>query len=411
MTTTNVPSYTVFAGTAGRCGLAVHTTQLVRGLANAGHAVTLVAFEHDYFTDWLSDSSVRVIHLPIPESPLPWCTYQAWSHALEGLPGERAILARGIGGATSLPILLALRRYFQRVYTIEHALADLPQIAWGRSPRRRSVFHFVRNQLACRLVDRAIAVSEATRQSVIKEFNFLPSRIHTCLNWVDTDQFRPDPVGREKIRSALNITKDCLLVGFVGRLAREKRPGLLIRGFSEFLRRARKPAKLVVIGVGPLEDELHRLAKNLQIGDAVHFTGWIENPAPWQSAMDIQVLPSFSEPFGLSGIEAMACGTIYLTHQGGGSGEFVRHGENGFITPLDEPAQIAEWLSHIESLTDSDRKRIKVVARETTIRGFSVNVGLARLLETLDAPVAAAYAHTRGLTARTAATQYAEEER
>ena len=405
MTTNNLSPYTIFAGTAGRCGLAVHTTQLVHGLASAGHAVTLVAFEQDYFTDWLSNSPVNVIHLPLPESPLPWRTYEAWSRALRTLPCERAILARGIGGATSLPILLALRRYFRRVYTIEHALADLPQIAWGRSPRRRTAFRYLRNLLACQLVDRAIAVSEATRQSVIREFNFAPSRIHTCLNWVDTDRFRPDGDGREEIRRTLKITNDYLLVGFVGRLVREKRPELLIRGFAEFLSRARKPAKLVVIGVGPLEDELHRLARILNLGNSVHFAGWIENPAPWQSAMDIQVLPSFSEPFGLSGLEAMACGAIYLTHQGGGSGEFVSHGSNGFLTPLNEPTQIAKWLSHIESLSEHDRRRIKVAARDTTTTRFSVNVGLSRLLEALDAPVAAAYVRTHGLFVRPVATK------
>jgi len=379
-----LPSYTVFAGTAGRCGLYVHTLGLVRGLAEAGHAVTLISFQKDFFSEPLKGTGINVVHCPLPDLPSAWQTYRVWSKAVKPFAGTRAVLCRGVGGASSLSILLALWRRFERVYTIEHGMADLGQIAWGNSAPARTIARQVKNRLACAVVHRAIAVSEATRESVVRVYNFDPLKIVSCHNWVDTDKFRPDTEQRQKIRDRLCVEHDCFVVGYVGRVVKEKRVDLLINGFADFKRRNNVSSRLVIVGVGPLMESLQNLVTELGISDSVNFVGWVDNPAPWHCAFDVEVLAGYAESFGLGAIEAMACGTILLANNKGGTREFVDHLKNGFIAPIERPEDLSEWLSVIVQKQKTELDEIKTNARDMVAINYSYNKKIKTWISCLD---------------------------
>ena len=384
---TNLPSYAVFAGTSGRCGLGVHTIDWVRPLAEAGYPVTLIAYDKDFFSAYLKDSPVRVVHLPLPDSGTFQETFRAWSRALKPYPAQRAVLTRGVGGSCSLSVLAALRYRYPRLYTIEHAMANLPQIAWGKPELEQSPLRTARNKLAAWLVDRSISVAECTRQSVIDQYGFPENKIVTCHNWVDVDRFKPDRETRARLRAEYGIDENAFVIGFVGRLVKEKRVDVIINGFAEFMASTTRESHLVLVGAG-MTDALRELTTELKLTDRVHFVGMVSDTAPWMSAIDTLILASDSEAFPLVGLEAMASGVVFLAQPVGGIPEYVEHGENGFLANMGTSKQLAVLWLKISNMALDERMRIQANARRTAVEYFRPEVNLSRVLETLDAPVA-----------------------
>lgn len=385
---TILPSYVVFAGTTGRCGLGIHTIDWVRPLAEAGYPVTLIAYAKDYFTPYLKDCPVRIVHLPLPDNASFYETFRIWSNALKPYPAQRAVFTRGVGGASSLSILAALRYRYPRLYTIEHAMANLPQIAWSKPEPRHTLVRTIRNAIAARLVNRSIAVSECTRQSVIQCYDFPADRIVTCHNWVDVERFHPDPLSRTRIRFSLGLGEDDFLIGFVGRLVKEKKVDAILRGFAAFVAVSPRKAHLVLVGDGML-NILRDLAIELGVADRVHFVGMVNDTAPWMRALDTLVLASDSEAFPLVGLEAMASGIIFMAQPVGGLPEYVEHGQNGYLAHLGTPEQFTAWWTIIAELGPIDRARIQENARRTAVELFRQTINLTVFLEALDAPAAA----------------------
>lgn len=394
-----LPSYIVFAGTTGRCGLSVHTIDWVRALAEGGYPVTLIAVQKDYFTPYLKDSAVRVIHLPLPDNASFYETFRIWSKALKSYPAQRAVYPRGVGGASSLAILAALRYRYPRLYTIEHAMANLGQIAWGSPEPRHTLVRAIRNAVAARLVNRSIAVSECTRQSVIQHYDFPPDRIVTRHNWVDVERFQFDPVARTQLRSSLGIGEDDWVIGFAGRLVKEKRVDAILRGFAAFVATSPRKAHLVLVGDGMLR-VLRDLATELGVTDRVHFVGMVSDTASWMSAFDTLVLASDSEAFALVGLEAMASGAILLAQPVGGLLEYVEHGQNGYLAQLGSPEQFAAWWTTIAGLVPEERARMRGNARRTAVERFRPAVKLAAFLEALDAPEAVTLLRARTISSQ-----------
>ncbi|HEX6373496.1 MAG TPA: glycosyltransferase [Longimicrobium sp.] len=125
-----------------------------------------------------------------------------------------------------------------------------------------------------------------------------------------------------------------------GRLSPEK-------GFVDLLRavakvRAQVPARLWIIGEGPLRPELEAEVARLGLGGAVWLAGFQQNPFRFMHAADVFVLSSTVEAFGNVVVEAMAGGTaVVATDCRYGPGEIIRHGETGMLVPVADPDAMA----------------------------------------------------------------------
>jgi glycosyltransferase involved in cell wall biosynthesis len=130
----------------------------------------------------------------------------------------------------------------------------------------------------------------------------------------------------------------------VGRLVAQKDPITLLRAFARL--RAQRPARLVLIGDGPLRHRLTRLAGELGVAADVALLGWIETPFAYMADAAVTVLPSLWE--GLPGvlIQAMACGCpVVATDCPGGSAEILAHGRYGKLVPMQDPAALAAAIA------------------------------------------------------------------
>lgn len=116
----------------------------------------------------------------------------------------------------------------------------------------------------------------------------------------------------------------------VARLVPQKGQALLLEAFA----RANIPHKLVIVGEGPLRDDLEKKADALGVADRVLFAGKRANPYPWMKRADLFVLASDYEGLGIVLTEALACGTPILSTDSRGGVRFVFRGElEQFLTP------------------------------------------------------------------------------
>lgn len=125
-------------------------------------------------------------------------------------------------------------------------------------------------------------------------------------NAIDTEGYRFDPAGRERIRDELGL-KDKFVVGHVGRFNQQKNHAFLIDVFQEVLRK--KPdARLVLVGNGELEESTRQKVNDLGIEQYVIFTGVRKDVPQLLSAFDVFLFPSFYEGMPNTVIEAQATG-------------------------------------------------------------------------------------------------------
>jgi glycosyltransferase involved in cell wall biosynthesis len=116
---------------------------------------------------------------------------------------------------------------------------------------------------------------------------------------------------RELLRSELKIDGKSIIIGYVGRLSHEKNLLTLLKAFAEAVIND-SSLKMVLVGKGPLEFELRKLARDMHVENKVIFCGFRDDVSNLLSSFDIFVLPSFIEGTSTALIEAMACGRAII---------------------------------------------------------------------------------------------------
>jgi phosphatidylinositol alpha 1,6-mannosyltransferase len=152
-------------------------------------------------------------------------------------------------------------------------------------------------------------------------------------------------------RADFGVGPDDLLVTYIGRIAREKNLGLLLEAW-ETLAPERGAGQLVLVGRGPLEDEIRRREI-----PGVHVTGLLQGPAlsAAYASADVFAFPSTTETFGNSLLEAMGSGLPSLVASSGGVLEFAEHGRNAWLVEPDSGPAVVAGLRRL--LTDAALRR------------------------------------------------------
>lgn len=186
------------------------------------------------------------------------------------------------------------------------------------------------------LADRLVAQSGAAMA-------FFPRRMERRISVI------PNPVSAPQVNNRGPQLPSPMVVT-VGRQSMEKDQALLIRAFAK-LPGDHSHWSLVVIGDGPLHEELKRLAADLGIADRVIFTGVVDNVGSYLTKAGIFVLPSRYEGFPNALCEAMASGVASITTDFAAVHEIVRHEESGLIVPTQDTAAMTGALARLMSDT------------------------------------------------------------
>ncbi len=190
-------------------------------------------------------------------------------------------------------------------------------------------------------VSRFLQMKTYTMYNVEKEIHVIP-------NFVDINRFKRTE--NSQFRSRFSSEGEKVIV-HVSNFRAVKRVPDVVRIFD--IIRKSIPSKLLLVGDGPDRSESERLARELGIFDDIRFLGKQTRLPEILSAADLMLMPSQSESFGLSALEAMSCSVPVVSSSTGGLPELVVHGETGYIAELGDVQRMAKYA--LELLGD-DRK-------------------------------------------------------
>jgi len=195
--------------------------------------------------------------------------------------------------------------------------------------------------------DGVTAVSEFLRRMTLEEFQ-VSRPIDVISNFVDLEQYSTEKGDRAGIAKP---GQRVLL--HVSNFRPVKRPLDTVRIFERVSREV--DAVLLMVGEGPERSSAQALARRLGVLDRLRFLGTQQDIAEIAAMADVFLLPSELESFGLSALEAMACGVPVVGSDAGGLPEVVRHAESGFLLPVGDVEGMAART--IEILKDDERRR------------------------------------------------------
>lgn len=212
-------------------------------------------------------------------------------------------------------------------------------------------------------------------------------RIFAIPNGVDVQTFRPaDPVERSALRRRLDLP-DGKLVVYTGRLVAYKGLPLLVKAWEK-IRREGVGATLVLVGEGggdidACEAELRDSVHEQALDSSVRFTGAVANVADYLRAADVFVFPTMNEAFGLSLVEAMACGLPVVSTAVGGLRDFLVDGHNGVVVPVGDVEALQNALLRVLA-GGRDVEAMGSAARDTAVGRFSIEAVADRWVETFE---------------------------
>ena len=165
--------------------------------------------------------------------------------------------------------------------------------------------------------DHIITVSNLTRQTVIEKYHIGPAAVTTVHNAVE-------PLSKE-IQSIVmpRNTRD-KVVTFLGRITMQKGPEYFVEAAAKVLQK-KNNVRFVMAGSGDMMDKMVSLAARRNISDRFHFTGFLKGRQVYEmlKASDVYVMPSVSEPFGISPLEAMQVGVPSIISKQSGCAEIL----------------------------------------------------------------------------------------
>lgn len=195
--------------------------------------------------------------------------------------------------------------------------------------------------------DAITAVSHSLREETLTSFK-IEKDIHVIPNFVDVKRFHH--TDKNHFKQMLAPCGEKILV-HISNFRSVKRVPDVLKIFDKV--RQEIPSKLLMIGDGPDRLEAEAQARNMGIYNDVRFLGKQEHISEILSIADLFLLPSQSESFGLSALEAMACSVPVISTNTGGLPEININGQTGYLSNVGDIADMAANAIHI--LSDSER--------------------------------------------------------
>lgn len=372
-------------------GTELHTIGLAETLVERGHQVSIVQLGHDLYERVKSQLNGRVnlVQVNTPKSGGDVSFFE-WVRILRKLASDVCVFEKGLLDLGSWRLDVAARICFRRYITIEQLNCPLPAKASKRHFRgwlpglglwwyQTIVMRHLRSVGPHWIV----SVSDAVRRELTENYGFPSRKVITIHNGLDPSKFQPNTEYRHVMRERWGIPQDALVYGAVGRLSRAKNYHVAIELFSQLIAQvSHRDMRVVLIGDGPLSDNLKRMTNEAGLQDRVLFPGFTDRPWEAYPVLDVFVMPSLNEGLPLALLEAMACGCCPIGMGVAGVPEVITDPTVGWlIEPGDrvgffEAMRAAAMMSPDELREMGQRAKEHVISRFDSRAQFSAHVNL-----------------------------------
>ena len=223
------------------------------------------------------------------------------------------------------------------------------------------------------LPDKVTAVSHAVAGTHLAAAMVGEDKLIVLPNGVDVEEWRPDPLARSAARREFRLDDEFLWFA-AGRLDTVKDYPTLLKAMVG----VPEPARLVIAGAGPLENELRRLSKDLGLESRVRFLGFEPDVRRRMQAADGFVLSSRMEGLPMSLLEAAACAVPAVATDVHGTREAILDGQTGWLASAGSPHALRDSMSLMMQTPWQKRKAMGECARQSVIEHFSLDAVLDR---------------------------------
>jgi len=203
-------------------------------------------------------------------------------------------------------------------------------------------------------------------ESLMKYFSTQKSSV--VKNAVDVQKFAQ--AGADNLRHEFRIDKDDFVIGTIGRLSPEKNQQLLIEA-AKILIPKFPSLKIMIVGDGPLDEELKAKVKEYGLEEKIIFTGVRNDMPAVYRTLDVFALPSLTEGLPLVILEAFASGLPVIASMVGGVSHLIEHNQNGLLF---RSQKLPEFVDNLEFLIENkeDRERFAHNGKKFVIENYSV---------------------------------------
>jgi glycosyltransferase involved in cell wall biosynthesis len=230
------------------------------------------------------------------------------------------------------------------------------------------------NRFLSGFTDRVVAVSETVKRDIVKYDGLRADKVTVIYNGIDAQRFFN--ISGNSMRANLRIPPEAPVIGTVGRLTIQKGQKYLLDAVA-MLREKFPQILLLIVGDGPIRDELGSRIKALGIDKNAILLGTRRDIPQLLSAMDIFVLPSLWEGLGTSLIEAMAAGKAVIATDIAPFREIINSQKVGILVPVEDSKAVAssiELLFNNKTLAETFGRS----AKERVFSHFTVDITVNR---------------------------------
>jgi glycosyltransferase involved in cell wall biosynthesis len=389
-------------------GAEKHLLELIRRMREPGVQLRILCLDKDFFTERLApDQDVEVI--VCEKAPR---SIAGWISLFRTVQTDIVVFIYGVfwaipSGALVGAWLGGVRRRFSIQHLMTERIAVPPQVS-AVMKKRRSLRGKLGRLLGRRepqwmedvplsimaststpaelkrsayLSKTTICVSNALRDSLVKDFGFPARKLKTIHNGVSLAEFVPDERGGSKVRERLGLDREEFVLVCVARLSAQKGIDILLRAMARVVREG-VHCKCVIVGDGPLKKQLCEQALELGLSGYVFFEGFHEDVRPYLQTGSAFILTSHREGLPLSILEAMACGLPCIVSNVGGNAEAVTHQVHGLVVPPGSVDAVADAISYLATHSQ-ERAQMSRMARARVCETFDIENAMAEIRQVI----------------------------
>jgi len=387
----------IFGGTDSG-GQNVYVGQVAKHLAAIGYWVDVLTRRDrpdlPEIVSW--QNGVRIIHVPAgPAQPVPKemllpymgeftqfvqeFIQRETKQANGSLKGEPLYQLIHANFWMSALVAMNLKRQMGIPFIVTfHALGRIRRQHQGSADRFPDQRFSIEEEVV-RSADFIVAECPQDREDLIQFYQADPAKIRIVPCGVDAAEFWPIP--KAQARATLGLPQGDRIVLQLGRMVPRKGIDTAIQGVAALNQQDRTPTQLLIVGgespkpdpvLTPEIGRLQKLVQALGAGDRVQFMGQQRREILkyYYSAADVFITTPWYEPFGITPLEAMACGTPVIGSDVGGIKFTVKDGETGYLVPPQRPDRVCDRLAflyhHPDRLNLMGRQAIRHVAAQFT---------------------------------------------
>ena len=373
-------------------GIETCTRETAAYLADRGVPVTIIATVNDYYSAFIgSRDNLRVIHA-MEGNDRPWSLRRllAWAKLFRKLRASSVVLCHPSVFYFSNACFGAALAGVRNVVSIPYTANAFPRPREHRRyagviPGLGLWWHKLRTQIRCVLLaSNSVLFATPEHAGKFHSSYELPPRNAWVVPHLgaDVNVFRPCEASRSAVRRELGLDDHLCLIVYAARLYEHKGPDILIEALGRLPESVWRASRAVLLGEGPMAEQLRHRVGELGLDGHVRFIGYRPDLERYLAAGDIFVAPSRVECFGVSLVDAMACGCAAVATRVDGFETILRDPSVGVLVEPENPAAMSEAIMRLLDHPDL-REEMGRRARAHIVSHYASDLVLEMLRELL----------------------------